>query len=143
MAEDIVPILRLLIIMAARDGEVRAIERRYLAWIMNKYALPADLQAQLMGELITPPDLHAVFPLIKSARDRAMSLDLLRIVMAIDGDASPEERAFYAEVVALANPETLADELVRRDYRIQRWKDLKRLGLALNRRLPFWRRYFF
>lgn len=142
MADNIVPILRLLIIMVARDGQVRSRERDYLAWIMDKYEVPQRTRAELLGELKHPPRLEDVWPRIKTDRDRKMAVDLLRVVMGIDGKAAASERAFFAEVLALAGAPTLGDSVVEHADNIMMWKDLAALGKKLRRHSPWWRRFF-
>lgn len=141
MNENIVPLLRVLIIMATRDGQIHERERNYLDWTMEKYEIHPDTQAELRAELLDPPAVADVWPQIQSARDRAMLVDLLGVLMGIDGQVTAAERAFLDEVIALANPPTLGDSLVEHTNNILMWEDLKRLGLALKKRVSLWRRF--
>lgn len=137
MSDNIIPIIRMLIIMVARDGQVRTRERDYLAWIMEKYDIPVRTRAELLAELQSPPRVEHVFSQIKNSHDRARILDLLRVVMGIDGAMAPAERALFDEVSAL---QARAAVISGQPIHARAWRDFE--GIADGPVRRWWRRLF-
>lgn len=101
--EERLLLLRCVCGSAWADGSVADEERRFVRKIMGRLDLSSDEVKEVESWLVSPPapvDARAV-----PAEHRRLFLETTRLLMFLDGEVVPEERAYFdALSKALAGP---------------------------------------
>jgi hypothetical protein len=80
------------------DSELSGPEKKWIEEKSQKLPFTAEQRITIAEDLNHPPDIRELLPLITKPSDRAFLVDQMRVLAAIDGKVTAEEKEMIREI---------------------------------------------